>query len=143
VIWRRGKLEREHRTKRRPMVKIPHRLLAHMRRWKAADEKLMAARAAADPPLKTTNATIHHGARPLACRIRRGYEACVRDSGLPAEITPHWQRHTVATWLMENGADPWEASGFLGMTVTTLIDNYGHHRPDHQVVALKAIGQRR
>src|SRR6185312_12382138 len=91
VIWRRGKLEKDHRTKRRPMVKIPPRLLAHMRRWKAADEKLMAERAAADPPLKTTNAVIHHGGRPLAGRIRQGYEACVRDAGLPAEITPHWQ----------------------------------------------------
>lgn len=142
VIYRRGRLEKQHRTKRRTLVKIPRRLLAHMRRWKAMDEATMAARAAADPPLATTNAVIHHGGRQLAGRIRKGYAGIVRDAGLPAEITPHWQRHTAATWLMENDADLYEAAGYLGMTVKTLEDHYAHQRPDHQAGALKAMNRR-
>jgi hypothetical protein len=141
VIWRKGKREREHKTKRRPMVKIPPRLLAHMRRWKAADEKLMEARRAKDLP--TTNTILHHGGRPIRGRIRTGYEGCVRDAGLPAEITPHWQRHTAATWLMENGTDLLLAAQYLGMTVATLELHYLHHRPDYQGVAARAIGGRR
>lgn len=27
---------------------------------------------------------------------------------------------------MQAGADPWKLAGLLGMTVQTLIDNYGH-----------------
>lgn len=140
VIYRRGKREKDHKTKRRPLVRIPPRLLAHMRRWKEADETLMAERAKKE--LETTSAIIHHGGRPLAGRIRRGYAGCVADAGLDPEITPHWQRHTAATWLMENGADIWEASGYLGMNPKTLMDDYGHHRPDHQAGALRAMGRR-
>jgi integrase len=139
AIYRRGRREKEHRTKRRPVVKLPSRLLAHMRRWQAADERLMARRARDGLP--TTNAVVHHGGRHLAGRIRTGFEGCVADAGLPAEITPHWMRHTAATWLMQNGVEPWEAAGYLGMNLKTLIDNYGHHQPDHQVQARTRIGR--
>jgi len=33
---------------------------------------------------------------------------------------------------MEQRADLWEAAGFLGMSVVTLVRNYGHHRSDYQ-----------
>jgi integrase len=140
VIFRRGKRERNHRTKRRPLVKLPARLLGHMLRWKAVDEKVMARRAKEERP--TTNAVIHRGGRPLAGRIRRGFAGCVADARLDAEITPHWLRHTSATWLMQNGVDPWEAAGYLGMNLKTLIDNYGHHQPGHQAGARRGIAAR-
>jgi hypothetical protein len=41
---------------------------------------------------------------------------------------------------MEGSVDPWEAAGYLGMTVQTLEKHYGHHRPDHQEAARKALG---
>lgn len=138
VIYRRGKREKEHRTKRRTMVRIPSRLLAHLRRWKAMDELAMAERRSREEPV--TNSFLHHGGRPLAGRVRRGYESLVADAGLPSEVTPHWHRHTAATWLMERDAKPWEAASFLGMTMKTLEDNYGHHRPSHQSSALRALG---
>lgn len=96
--------------------------------------------AAVKRELPTTNALIHHGGRPLAGRICTGFEGCIRDAGLPPEVTPHWLRHTAATWLMQNGVDPWEAAGYLGMNLKTLIDNYGHHQPDHQAGARRGIG---
>lgn len=128
MIYRRGKGERET-TKRRPVVKIPRRLLAHMRRWREADKRNA-----------SVVSVLHHGGEPIAGKIRTGFEGCVRDAGLPPEITPHWLRHTAATWLMERGAEMWEAAAYLGMTVTTLEKHYGHHRGDHQSSAVRALG---
>lgn len=132
MIYRRGRGERET-TKRRPVVKVPPRLLAHMRRWREMDRKRN------DVP----HTVIHHGGEPLAGKIRTGFEGCVRDSGLSAEVTPHWMRHTAATWLMEGGAEMWLASAYLGMSTATLEKHYGHHRPDYQAEAAKASGGRR
>lgn len=131
MIYRRGRRERQSATKRRPVVKIPPRLLAHMRRWKRLDEG------------RGDASVIHHGAGPIAGKIRRGFAACVRDGGLRAEITPHWMRHTCATWLMEGGAELWDAAAYTGMTTAVLEKHYGHHRPDHQKGALRAIGGKR
>jgi len=141
TIYRRGRDEVDHKTKRRPLVKIPRRLLAHMRRWKRLDTAVMAERKARELP--TTNAVLHHGGRMIEGRIRRGFASMAADARIAEKITPHWQRHTAATWLMENGADLWKAAGFLGMTVKTLQDNYGHHRPDHQADIRNKVGSNR
>ena len=146
IIYRRGKGEKDHKTKRRPMVRLPRRLLSHMRRWRAQDLAVAAkareaADAAGDPSLARPLITVlHHGGRPLAGRIRRGFAALVSDAGLDGEITPHWMRHTCATWLMEAGVSSWDASAYTGMSPTMLEKNYGHHRPDHQSAARKAMG---
>lgn len=132
MIYRRGKQVAETANKRRPVAKLPHRLLAHMRRWDRLDRELA----------QTPAAIIHHGGAPVGS-VRRGFAGCVADAGLASDVTPHWLRHTAATWLMEQGADLWEACGFLGMTPKTLIDNYGHHRPDHQAGAIRALGGKR
>lgn len=153
VIYRRGKRERDHRTKKRPMVRIPDRLLAHMRRWSRMDLESHQNRRGVDksPARSKGEGTIpiaresppttvlHHGAEPIAGRIRRGFAACVRDAGLPAEITPHWMRHTCATWLMEAGVEIWDAAAYTGMTSKTLENCYGHHRPNHQEKARRAL----
>jgi integrase len=148
AIYRRGKREREHRNKRRPMVKLPPRLLAHMRRWKRLDDEASAraaeaAKKAGEPPPEPLTTVLHHGGSPIASKVRTGWESCVRDAGLPAEVSPHWLRHTAATWLMEAGVDMWDAAGYLGMTAQVLGDTYAHHRPDHQAKARKAIGGKR
>ena len=31
---------------------------------------------------------------------------------------------------MQNGTDPWQAAGYLGMSLETLLKTYGHHHPD-------------
>lgn len=127
VIYRRGRTERDSATKRRPLVKLPRRLAAHLARWKALDER------------EGRATVLHHGGREIAS-VRRGFAGCVADAGLAAEITPHWLRHTAATWLMEREVEGWEAAGYLGMTVQTLEKHYGHHRPDHQSAARRALG---
>jgi integrase len=127
VIYRRGRDERDSATKRRPLVKLPRRLASHMARWKKADEK-------------KGRATVLHFAGEEVGSVRRAFASCVADAGLSGAVTPHWLRHTAATWLMERGVDTWEASGYLGMTAATLEKHYGHHRPDHQSAARKALG---
>ena len=148
VIYRRGKDEKDHKTKRRPMVRMPPRLLAHMRRWKAEDEKTKrlqddgehAATKRRAKPAQRAATVLHHGGRPLAGRIRKGFANIVHDAGLDGEITPHWMRHTCATWLMERGVKVWDAAAYTGMSTATLEKHYGHHRPDHQAKAREALG---
>lgn len=138
MIFRRGKMEKDKATKRRPVVRIPCKLLAHMRRWREIDRKREAEIRKEDPDFRIVS-VLHYGGQPIATDVRNGFAGCVADAGLPPEITPHWLRHTAATWLMEGGADVWDAASFLGMTPSTLEAHYGHHRPDHQAAARKAI----
>lgn len=137
MIYRRGRGERET-TKRRPVVRLPPRLLAHMRRWRRLDAEREAVAREQDPDFRLVS-VIHHGGAPIAGKIRTGFEGIVRDAGLPDEITPHWLRHTAATWLMEAGVDMWLAASYLGMSVQTLEKHYGHHRPDYQAEAHRAF----
>src|SRR5262245_3081269 len=71
--------------------------------------------------------------------VRKGFAAAVRAAGLDSTVTPHVLRHTAATWAMQNGADLWQAAGFLGMTVELLQGRYGHHHPDFQCEAAEAV----
>jgi integrase len=154
MIYRRGRGERET-TKRRPVVKLPRRLLAHMRRWRRKDLETALRRQKSqleqggDRGAQNTGfpgvcaSVLHHGGQPIAGKIRTGFAGCVRDAGLPEEVTPHWMRHTAATWLMEGGAEMWEAAAFLGMSTTTLEKHYGHHRHDYQGAASRAAGGKR
>lgn len=128
-VYRRGKQVQDIKTKRRPLVKMPRRLQAHMRRWAAQDAAMNAERKAQDLPQVAS--VLHHGAEPIGS-VRRGFASLVADAGLDPEITPHWLRHTAATWLMQADTPIWDAAAYMGMTVTTLEEHYGHHRPNHQ-----------
>lgn len=75
--------------------------------------------------------------------VRTGFKSAALRAGLSQDITPHTLRHTAATWLMQNGASLWEASGFLGMSQKTLENVYGHHHPDHLRQAATAIAKKR
>ena len=119
VMYRRARGTRDQKTKRRPVVKFPKRLLAHMERWRRLDE------------VAGANSVIHFGGEPVL-RVKKSFATCVRDAGLDPSVSPHYIRHTCATWLMERNVDTWNAAGFLGMSPTTLLKHYGHHRPDYQ-----------
>jgi len=122
MIYRRGKAERET-SKRRPVARIPVRLAAHMRRWASIDAKrslemAQTARRKGETIPNPITSVIHYGGRPIES-VRGSFEAIVADAALSSETTPHWLRHTAATWLMEAGADPWSASAYMGMTMET------------------------
>lgn len=54
-----------------------------------------------------------------------------RDGRPAGRPTPHTLRHTRATHLLQAGKSPWAVASLLGDTVTTVINNYGHHCPSH------------
>jgi hypothetical protein len=37
--------------------------------------------------------------------------------------------------MVQRGVPPWQAAGYLGMTVRVLEQTYGHHSPDWQADA--------
>ena len=100
--------------KRRPTILVPSRLLAHLRRWKRLGSRY----------------AVEWLGKPVK-RVDESFRYVVADLRLEGQVIPHTLRHTCATWMMQSGADPWKAAGFLGMTLATLEATYGHHHPDH------------
>ena len=111
-------------NKRQPPVRLPSRLLAHMRRWKRTHI--------------STSHFVEYRSRPVK-EVNKGLERAVELAGLEGKVTPHTLRHTAATWLMLNGAQIYDAAAFLGMSEETLRNVYGHHHPDYQREAAEAI----
>jgi integrase len=92
-------------SKRQPPVRLPARLLAHLRRWK----RLGLAR----------HAVVEWNGKPVAS-VRKSFAAAARAAGIDRHITPHILRHTAATWAMQRGANVWHAAGWLGMSPEVL-----------------------
>jgi integrase len=126
IFHRRAQGARETK-KRQPPVRLPDRLLAHLRRWRRLGI--------------STHAVVEWNGRPVHS-VRKGFAAAVKSAGFDKRVTPHTLRHTAATWAMQNGADLWQAAGFLGMTVEMLQERYGHHHPDFQRETADAITNR-
>jgi integrase len=124
VFYRRA-IGRRQTKKRQPPVKLPPRLLAHLRRWQRRG--------------LARKAVVEWNRKPVES-VRKGFAAAARAAGLGPEVTPHILRHTCATWLMQQGVNLWDAAGFLGMTMQQLEQGYGHHHPDYQEEAVAALG---
>jgi integrase len=125
VFYRRPEGERETK-KRKPPVPLPPELHGHLRRWKRRGQRF----------------AVEWLGEPVSS-IKKAFRAVAGDAGLGPNVTPHVLRHTAATWLMQAGTDPWEAAGFLGMTVETLMTRYGHHHPDYLSGARGAFSRHR
>jgi integrase len=117
----------QRRTKkRRGTVRIPARLLPHLRRARRRGTDL--------------GYVIHADGGQIA-DIKKGFAGACSRADL-VDVTPHTLRHTAATWLMQAGVDKWKAAGFLAMSMETLERVYGHHHPDYQEEAAEGIGRR-
>ena len=124
--------------KRRPPAKVASRLRPHLARWRRLDLKL------ADKLGKPVLFIVHRAdGEQYAEKIKTGWDSIVADAGLGNDVVRHILRHTAATWLMQLGTDPWQAAGWLGMTLEQLQENYGHHHPDFQDEAAEAFSGRR
>jgi len=111
--------------KRRQLVRVPARLLAHLRRWQARGQRY----------------AVEWGGDPVG-RVTKAHNAIVAAVGLGPDVTPHTWRHTAVTWTMQKGADLWQTADFFGMTVEVLERVYGHHHPSHSAGVLAAINKR-
>jgi len=115
VFYRSWDDESVAKNKQAPPIRLPRRILAHMRRWHK---------------LGATYAVEYRG-KPAD--PKRAFRNLVDEVfGDEADVVRHTLRHTAATWLMQAGTEMWEAAGYLGMTKETLENTYGHHHPDHQ-----------
>jgi len=149
VFYRRADGERETK-KRRPPVRLPDRLLAHIRRWATTPVSI---KTKARGKSKTIGRMIAHDfvvewqGHPVGS-VRKAFETACEIAGLgwydedgkfQTDVTPHVLRHTAATWLMQNGTDLSLAADFLGMTEAVLRSTYYHHHPDFQAEAAEKI----
>lgn len=98
-------------NKRKQTVLVPLPLLAHLRRWRANGQRF---------------AVEWHG-RPVAS-VKGAHSEAVAAAGLDG-VTQHTWRHTVATWLLSEGAEPYKVADFLAVDHKTLLRVYGHHIP--------------
>lgn len=116
VFYRTAPGETASRTKRAPSIRIPSRLLAHLRRWKDGGSRYLCEYRAGS-----------------ACNPKKAFGALIDDVfGEESTIVRHSLRHTAATWLLQDARDPHAIAGYLGMRTDTLIKVYGHHHPDFQ-----------
>lgn len=125
VFYRKDGAERATKKRQTP-VRLAPRLLAHMRRW----VRLGIAR----------QFFVEWRGKPVKS-VRSGWNSARTEAGLGPDVVRHTLRHTAATWLMQNRTSPWEAAGYLGMSVGTLLKNYGHHHPDHMREAAENISR--
>jgi integrase len=157
IFYRRA-TRRRQTNKRQPPVRLPDRLLAHVRRWAATPLEIKTkgrGKSASIGRMIAHDYVVEWNGKPVQS-IKKAFRSVVEAAGLGwhddvaapdgsirrvfrTDITPHVFRHTAATWLMQQGSDPWAAAGFLGMTVEMLIETYGHHHPDFQTEAIRAI----
>ncbi|MTH95109.1 site-specific integrase [Roseibium sp. RKSG952] len=129
VLYRKGASERTT-AKRRPSVRIPSRLLPHLKRWKAMD--------------KGVAHVINRDGQPVKS-VRKAWANSRADASLDAEVIPHSLRHTAASWGIQNVRTTQELqtlADFLGMSLEMLLKTYGHLNPDHQSAAADAISRR-
>lgn len=145
-------------NKRQPPVRLPDRLLAHMRRWAKTPVDIKTKRRSKS---KTVGRMISHDfvveweGGPVRS-IKKAFKSACEMAGLGwyedrksangvtrrvfvTDVTPHTLRHTAATWLMQNGVELSKAADFCGMTEAVLRKHYYHHHPDFQADAAAAI----
>ena len=129
VLYRQPQGKRQSR-KRQPPARIHERLLPHLQRWRKIDAE------------KGITYVVHYNGTGVA-KLRRSWDRVRERAGLGDEVVPHTCRHTAATWQMQAGTDHFEAAGYLGMSVETLLKVYGHHHPKFQSGAAQARLRRR
>jgi integrase len=118
---------RRRTNKKRGIVRIPSRLLPHLQRASKRGTEL--------------GYVLHVNGERIG-DIKKGFAAACKRAGIEG-ASPHTLKHTAATWLMQAGTDPWEAAGFLSISIETLLRVYGHHHPDYQHEAAENIGRKR
>lgn len=129
-LYRRGEAEAETK-KRRPVSRLPDRLMLHIRRWHKQDM--------AQGP---QTAIIRWRGKPIR-KERRAWGLVVAEAGLGRDVTPHILRHTCATLCLQSGMELWDVAGLTGMSVKTLEATYGHQDADFQHASASAfIGNR-
>ena len=124
VFYRRAAGARETK-KRQPPVRLPDRLLAHLRRW----QRLGIAK----------HAVVEWNGKPVRS-VRKAFATAVKAAGLEGHGSPRTSCGTRRRpGRCRTAATSGRSPGFLGMTVEMLERVYGHHHPDFQREAAEAV----
>ena len=113
--------------KRQPSIRMPPRLLAHVRRWRR---------------LKIANDFLIEWQGDPVRRINKAFRSARKAAGLGSDVVPHTLRHTAITWQAQLGVPAHEICGFFGITLEVFERVYGHHHPDYQSNAVNAFTRR-
>lgn len=116
VMHRAGASQRRTK-KRQPPAKLPPRLAAHLRRWKAMDGGIR-------------HVVNWNGSSVQS--IKKAFRSARLRANLDRHVIPHVLRHTFCTWVAQADVPIWEAAGYAGMTVEMFEKVYGHHHQDFQ-----------
>jgi integrase len=122
VFYRRAQGKAET-NKRQPPVRLPPRLLAHLKRWKRRGISL--------------RAVVEYDGRPVVS-VKMAFANAAAAVGLD-DVSPHTLRHSAITWAMQDGATPYDASDYFGVSERVIHEVYGHHSPDRHVEVGNAI----
>jgi integrase len=114
--------------KRQPTIRMPPRLLAHVRRWTR---------------LRTSNEFLIEWQGEQVKRVNKAFRSVRKAAGLGVDVTPHTLRHTAITWQAQLGVPSHEICGFFGITLEVFERVYGHHHPDYQSNAVNAFSKPR
>jgi integrase len=114
-------------SKRRPTIRVPTRLLAHMRRWHANGARHV---------IEHDGQAVASIKKSFAANVAAAEEERVANDGVGVgasllDVTPHSLRHTAVTWAMQNGVNSYDAGGFFGLSAGLIQRTYGHHGDDH------------
>jgi integrase len=120
VFYRRPPGTRET-NKRAPPVRIPDRLLAHIRRWHRLG--------------LCKDFVVEWEGQPVAT-VGQVFRRIADGLGMH-DVSPHILRHTAITWAMWNGVSMRDASEYFGVSEALIRSTYGHHHPEHS----KAVGE--
>jgi integrase len=100
--------------KRQPGIRVPDRLLAHLRRWKKNGQRRL----------------VEFNGEPIES-IDKAFAATVKACKLGKKIVVHSTRHSSITWLALNGVDPYEICRYAGITMEVFMNVYSHFHPDY------------
>ncbi|WP_152662663.1 tyrosine-type recombinase/integrase [Devosia soli] len=137
-IMFRKSADRAETKKRQPSVRMGRALLAHMRRWRAMDERARQEETErTGEPSNNFLAVVHRKGRPIK-DIGKFFVTALDYAGLSRTFTPHILRHTRVTWWVEAGLPIEEVADAAGMTTEMVEKVYWHRSPHFQKRAAEA-----
>jgi integrase len=86
-----------------------------------------------------TGPVVRYRDRPVK-NLDAGFARAREKAGIKRHLTPHAMRHSVITWMAQDGVPFFEIAGFVGHTSPSMLEKvYGHHNPSRMQGALKSV----